>query len=44
MRQTFPGQPHEWDYNIGDPYGDLRLTFNNNVLNYDTAFTVSVPV
>ncbi|HEY6905662.1 MAG TPA: hypothetical protein VI216_15255 [Candidatus Acidoferrales bacterium] len=43
VRPTFPGQPHQWDYNIGDPYGDLRLTFNNNILNYDTAFTVSVP-
>lgn len=44
VRETFPGQAHQWDYNIGDPYGDLRLTFNNSVLNYDTAFTVSVPV
>lgn len=43
VRPTFPGQAHQWDYNIGDPYGDLRLTFNNNILNYDTAFTVSVP-
>lgn len=43
IRQTFPGQAHQWDYNVGDPYGDLRLTFNNSVLNYDTAFTVSVP-
>lgn len=43
VRQTFAGQPHQWDYNIGDPYGDLRLTFNSHGLNYDTAFTVSVP-
>jgi hypothetical protein len=43
VRETFPGQPHQWDYNIGDPYGDLRLTFNGSGLNYDTAFTVSVP-
>jgi len=43
VRETFPGQSHQWDYNIGDPYGDLRLTFNGSGLNYDTVFTVSVP-
>ena len=21
VRPTFPGQPHQWDYNVGDPYG-----------------------
>ncbi len=35
---------HSWDYNVGGPYGDLRLSFPNRLLNYDTAITVSVPV
>ena len=35
---------HSWDYNVGDPYWDLRLSFPNRVLNYDTVATVSVPV
>jgi hypothetical protein len=43
LRPTLPGTPHQWDYNIGDPYWDLRLTFDNHVLNYATAVTVSVP-
>jgi hypothetical protein len=37
------GQPRGWQQNLGDPYWDLRLSFNNHVLNYDTAVTVSVP-
>ena len=39
-----PGEVHSWDYNLGDPYWDLRLTFDNKVVNYATAFTVTVPV
>lgn len=35
---------HEWDYNLGDPYLDLRLSFPNRLLNYDTVATLSVPV
>jgi hypothetical protein len=35
---------HSWDYNVGDPYGDLRLSFPNRLLNYDTVVTFSVPV
>lgn len=37
------GQAPGWQQNLGDPYWDLRLSFNNHVLNYDTAFTVAVP-
>jgi hypothetical protein len=43
LRPTLPGTPHQWQDSIGDPYGDLRLTFDNHILNYATAFTVSVP-
>lgn len=43
LRPTLPGTPHQWDYNIGDPYVDLRLAFPNHYLNYSTALTVSVP-
>jgi opacity protein-like surface antigen len=35
---------HVWDYNVGDPYWDLRLSFPNRLLNYDTVATLSVPV
>lgn len=37
------GFPAGWQDQLGDPYWDLRLTFNNHVLDYDTAVTVSVP-
>lgn len=37
------GQPRGWQQQLGDPYADLRLSFNNHVLDYDTAVTVSVP-
>jgi hypothetical protein len=43
LRPTLPGEPHQWDYNLGDPYVDLRLAFPNRYLNYSTALTVSVP-
>jgi hypothetical protein len=39
-----PGERHFWDNTVGDPYADLRLTFNNRVLNYATIFSFSVPV
>jgi hypothetical protein len=39
-----PGERHFWDNTVGDPYGDLRLTFNNRVLNYATIFSLSVPI
>jgi hypothetical protein len=37
------GQPRGWQQQLGDPYADMRLSFNNKVINYDTAVTVSVP-
>lgn len=37
------GLPRGWQNQLGDPYWDLRLTFNNHFLDYDTAVTVSVP-
>jgi hypothetical protein len=39
-----PGERHFWDNRVGDPYGDLRLTFENRVLNYATVITLAVPV
>lgn len=39
-----PGEQHSWDQGLGDPYWDLRLTFDNRVLNYATVATMSVPV
>lgn len=38
------GERHFWDNTVGDPYADLRLTFDNRVLNYATVFSFSVPV
>ncbi len=43
MTPPLQGQPYGWQDQLGDPYWDLRLTFNNHVLDYDTAVTVSVP-
>lgn len=43
-RATLPNTPHVWKIDAGDPYGDLRLSFDNPVLNYDTVFTVTVPI
>lgn len=44
-RATLPTiQPHMWRINAGDPYGDLRLSFDNPWLDYDTVFTVTVPI
>ncbi len=43
MTPPLQGQPYGWQNQLGDPYWDLRLTFNNHVLDYDTAVTVSVP-
>lgn len=37
------GQSRGWQQQLGDPYADLRLSFNNHILDYDTAITVSVP-
>ena len=37
------GQPRGWQQQLGDPYADMRLSFNNRVINYDTAITVAVP-
>jgi hypothetical protein len=39
-----PGERHFWDNNVGDPYADLRLTFDNRILNYATIFSFSIPV
>lgn len=44
VRPTVPNIPHNWTITGGDPYGDLRLTFDNSIVNYATAFTVTVPV
>lgn len=43
-RATVPNTVHEWKIDAGDPYGDLRLTFDNPFVNYETVFTVTVPV
>lgn len=43
MTPPLQGQAAGWQNQLGDPYWDLRLTFNNHVLDYDTAVTVSVP-
>ena len=43
VRPTLPGQTHQWDNELGDPYLDLRLTADNPVVNYSTAITVSIP-
>jgi hypothetical protein len=43
LRETVPGTSRQWNYNLGDPYWDLRLAFPNRYLNYSTAVTVSVP-
>lgn len=39
-----PGERHFWDNSWGDPYFDLRLSFDNRVLNYATIITAAVPV
>ena len=39
-----PGERHFWDNTVGDPYADLRLTFDNRVVNYATIFSFAVPV
>lgn len=39
-----PGERHFWDNTVGDPYADLRLTFDNRVLNYATVFSFAVPI
>ena len=38
------GETHFWDNRVGDPYADVRLTFDNRVLNYATIITLAVPV
>lgn len=43
-RATVPNTVHEWRIDAGDPYADLRLSFDNPYLNYDTVFTATVPV
>lgn len=43
MTPPLQGQPNGWQDQLGDPYWDMRLTFNNHVLDYATAVTVSVP-
>ena len=43
MTPPLEGQPNGWQDQLGDPYWDLRLTFNNHILDYDTAVSVSVP-
>jgi hypothetical protein len=44
IRPTVPGMDHHWNINGGDPYADLRLAFDNSILNYATSFTATVPV
>ena len=44
FRATPPGETHVWRDRLGDPYFDVRLTFDNHILNYATVFTASVPV
>lgn len=44
LRPTVPGMTHHWNIDGGDPYADLRLAFDNKVLNYATSFTATVPV
>ena len=39
-----PGERHFWDNSWGDPYADLRLAFDNRVLNYATVLSASVPI
>jgi hypothetical protein len=39
-----PGETHQWNNNLGDPYFDLRFTFDNHVLNYATVLTATIPV
>ena len=41
---TTPGEVHFWNDTLGDPYFDVRLTFNNRVLNYATIITAAVPI
>jgi hypothetical protein len=38
-----PTTAHPWEKHIGDPYFDLRGTFNTPGLNYATFLTISVP-
>ena len=38
-----PTIAHPWEKHLGDPYFDVRLTFNNPALDYATFFTISVP-
>lgn len=44
FRATPPGETHVWRDRLGDPYFDVRLTFNNRIVNYATVFTATVPV
>jgi hypothetical protein len=39
-----PGEQHVWRDRLGDPYFDVRLTFDNRVLNYATILTATVPL
>lgn len=39
-----PGEAHTWNNNLGDPYFDLRFTFDNRTLNYATVLTATIPV
>jgi hypothetical protein len=39
-----PTIAHPWEKHLGDPYFDVRLTFDNPTLDYATFFTISVPV
>lgn len=43
IRPTLAGQAHDWDNRLGDPYWDVRLAFDNRIVNYVTVFTTSVP-
>lgn len=43
IRDTLTSPTHDWVKELGDPYGDLRLTVPNRIVNYATVFTISIP-
>jgi hypothetical protein len=44
-RETdFLSTDHSWQDRLGDPYADLRLTFDTRAVNYATYLTFAIPV
>lgn len=43
IRPTLAGQTHDWTNRLGDPYMDMRLSFDNRAVNYVTVITASIP-